>query len=192
MKHEVTTLMTKKALAASLKKLMESRPLSKITVRDIIEDCGVNRKTFYYHFQDIFDLVKWMFEEEAIEVVKQYDLIIDYKDAIRFTLDYVEKNKHICNCTIDAMGRDGLKSFFKKDFINVIGSTVEQLSEGMSVSQEFKLFLINFYTDALASVLIGWIRDKDHINKEKMVQYISVTLYGTIKLALEKAESELS
>ena len=91
MKHEVTTLMTKKALAASLKKLMESRPLSKITVRDIIEDCGVNRKTFYYHFQDIYDLVKWMFEEEAIEVVKQYDLIIDYQDAIRFTLDYVEK-----------------------------------------------------------------------------------------------------
>ena len=191
MKHEVTTLMTKKALAASLKKFMESRPLSKITVRDIIEDCGVNRKTFYYHFQDIYDLVKWMFEEEAIEVVKQYDLIIDYKDAIRFTLDYVEKNKHICNCTIDTMGRDGLKNFFKKDFINVIGSTVEQLSEGMSVSEDFKLFLINFYTDALASVLISWIRDKDHSNKEKMVQYISVTLYDTIKPVLEKAEREL-
>jgi Transcriptional regulator len=183
--------MTKKALAASLKKFMESRPLSKITVRDIIEDCGVNRKTFYYHFQDIYDLVKWMFEEEAIEVVKQFDLIIDYQDAIRFTLDYVEKNKHICNCTIDAMGRDELKSFFQKDFFNVIGSTVEQLSEGMSVSEDFKVFLINFYTDALASVLIGWIRDKDHNNKEKMVQYVSVTLYDTIKQVLEKAQEQL-
>ena len=191
MKHETTTLMTKKALAASLKKLMEKKLLSKITIKEIIEDCNVNRKTFYYHFQDINDLVKWTFEEEALEVIKQYDLLIDYQDAIRFILSYVEKNKHICNCALDALGRDELKTFFRKDFLNVIGSTVEQLSEGMSVPEDFKVFLINFYTDALASVLIGWIRDKDHSKKEKMVQYVSVTLYSTIKQVLEKAEREL-
>lgn len=93
MKHETTTLMTKKAIAASLKKIMEKKPLDKITVREIIEDCGINRKTFYYHFRDIYHLIKWIFEEEAIEVVKQYDLIVNYYDAIQFVLDYVEKNK---------------------------------------------------------------------------------------------------
>ena len=170
---------------------MEKKLLSKITIKEIIEDCNVNRKTFYYHFQDINDLVKWTFEEEALEVIKQYDLLIDYQDAIRFILSYVEKNKHICNCALDALGRDELKTFFRKDFLNVIGSTVEQLSEGMSVPEDFKVFLINFYTDALASVLIGWIRDKDHSKKEKMVQYVSVTLYSTIKQVLEKAEREL-
>lgn len=191
MKHETTTLMTKKALAASLKKLMEKKLLSKITIKEIIEDCNVNRKTFYYHFQDINDLVKWTFEEEAVEVIKQYDLMIDYQDAIRFILSYVEKNKHICNCALDALGRDELKIFFQKDFLNVIGSTVKQLSEGMSVSEDFKGFLINFYTEALASVLIDWIRDKDYSDKEKMVQYVSVILYSTIKQALERAEAEL-
>ena len=58
MKHEVTSLNTKKALAAALKELMTKKPLSKITVSDIISVCGVNRKTFYYHFQDIYDLLK--------------------------------------------------------------------------------------------------------------------------------------
>lgn len=62
----------------------------------------------------------------------------------------------------------------------------------MSVSEDFRVFLTNFYTDALASVLISWIRDKDHSNKEKMVQYISMTLYGTIKQVLEKAETKLA
>ena len=52
---------TKRALAASLKKLAAKKPLDKITVIDITEDCGVNRQTFYYHFQDIFDLVEWIF-----------------------------------------------------------------------------------------------------------------------------------
>ena len=82
MKHEVTTLNTKKMLAASLKIYMEKKPLSKITVSEIIADCGVNRKTFYYHFQDIYGLMKWMLEEEAIEVVKQFDLLVDYREAI--------------------------------------------------------------------------------------------------------------
>lgn len=86
------------------------------------------------------------------------------------------------------MGRDQLRSFFQKDFFNVIGTTIEQLSEGMAVSEDFKAFLTNFYTDALASFLINWIREKNHSNKEKMVQYISVTLYGTIEQVLKKAE----
>ena len=60
MKQDEKSLSTKRALAASLKKLMEKKPLSKITVSEIISDCNVNRKTFYYHFQDIYDLLKWI------------------------------------------------------------------------------------------------------------------------------------
>lgn len=96
MKHEITSLNTKKTLAASLKKAMEKKSLSKITVSEIITDCGVNRKTFYYHFQDIYALLKWMLEEEAIEVVKQFDLLVDYREAILFVLDYVKKTSICC------------------------------------------------------------------------------------------------
>ena len=191
MRHEITNLMTKKALASSLKKIMEQKPLGKISVREIIEDCGVNRKTFYYHFQDIYDLLKWIFEEEAIDIVKQYDMIIDYQDAIHFVLDYVEENKLICNCAFDTLGRDELKRFFQKDFFSVIGNIVGQLSSSMNIPEDYKSFLINFYTEALASLLIDWIRNKENRDKEKMIKYISVTLYGTIKQILENAENEL-
>ena len=50
---------TKRALEASLKKLLLERPLDKITVTDIAEDCGINRMTFYHHFRDIYALVEW-------------------------------------------------------------------------------------------------------------------------------------
>lgn len=86
MKHEVTTYNTKKSLAESLKKTMKTKVFSKITVSEIINDCGVNRKTFYYHFEDIYALLKWMFEEEAIEVVKHFDLLVNYEEAIRFVM----------------------------------------------------------------------------------------------------------
>ena len=56
---------TKRALEASLKKLLLRKPLNKITISDITEDCGVNRMTFYYHFKDIYDLVDWILMEDA-------------------------------------------------------------------------------------------------------------------------------
>lgn len=192
MKHETTTLMTKKALAASLKKIMRKKPLGKITVREIIEDCGVNRKTFYYHFRDIYDLVKWIFEEEAIEIVRQYDLILDYQDAIEFVMNYVEENKLLCNCAFDAIGRDELKRFFQNDFLSIVTNIVEQLSEGKTIPDDYKKFLINFYTEAIASLIVNWIRNKETCDKQKMVQYVSLTLYGTLEQVLKKAQDEFN
>ena len=56
---------TKRALEQSLKNLLMKKPLTKITVGDIADDCGINRMTFYYHFKDIYDLVEWSCLEDA-------------------------------------------------------------------------------------------------------------------------------
>ena len=58
MKHADISLKTKRTLAASLKKLMEQKSLSRITISELCRDCGLNRKTFYYHFDDIQSLLK--------------------------------------------------------------------------------------------------------------------------------------
>lgn len=60
---------TKRALAASLKKILAVKPLNKITVVDIVSDCEVNRQTFYYHFRDIYDLMEWILADEAARVI---------------------------------------------------------------------------------------------------------------------------
>ena len=62
---------TKRALEASLKNLLLQKPLSKITISDITEDCGINRMTFYYHFKDIYDLVEWSCQEDASKALRQ-------------------------------------------------------------------------------------------------------------------------
>ena len=61
--------LTKRALEASLKKLLLKKPLDKITISDIADDCGMNRMTFYYHFQDIYDLIAWSFDEDAEKIL---------------------------------------------------------------------------------------------------------------------------
>uniref|UniRef100_UPI0006CF6E77 TetR family transcriptional regulator n=1 Tax=Clostridium sp. NkU-1 TaxID=1095009 RepID=UPI0006CF6E77 len=91
---------------------MAEKSISKVTVRELIEECDLNRKTFYYHFEDIYALLQWMLEQEAFEVVQKFDLLLNLEDAIQFVMNYVAENKHILNCALDSMGREDLKRFF--------------------------------------------------------------------------------
>lgn len=90
---------------------MKQKPLNKITVKDLTEFCDVNRKTFFYHFSDVYDLLKWILDEEAVNIVKQFDLLTDFQDAAGFVLNYIEENAHILNCVYDSLGWDELKRF---------------------------------------------------------------------------------
>ncbi len=172
MTNEELSLKTKKSLAAALKKAMETKKLSKITVSDLTAECNVNRKTFYYHFTDIYALLKWMFEEEAIEVVKQFDMVVNTEEAIRFIMDYVEKNKHIINCAYDSMGNEELKRFFYTDLYGIIWNTIVTGAQmhNLMIDEQFTDFLANFYTEGCAGMLINWVKNKITQDRETVLQ----------------------
>lgn len=71
---------TKRALATSLKELMMEQPFEKINVAQICERCNMNRKSFYYHFKDKYDLVNWIFDTEFIALLKDENLSSNYKE----------------------------------------------------------------------------------------------------------------
>ncbi|MGN0799909.1 MAG: TetR/AcrR family transcriptional regulator C-terminal domain-containing protein [Christensenellales bacterium] len=182
MKHEVTSLNTKKTLAEALKRAMTAKPLSKVTVSEIINDCGVNRKTFYYHFEDIYALLKWMLEQEAIEVVKNFDLLVNPEEALAFVIDYVDTNKHIINCAYDSMGRDEMKRFFLTDLYGVVRSIIDSVADeiGALVDDDFKDFLTTFYTEALAGMLINYFRGSECRGRQELIDYILLILRNSI------------
>ena len=182
MKYAVTTYNTKRMLADSLKRAMKQKSFSKITVKEIIEDCGVNRKTFYYHFEDIYALLKWMFEEEAIEVVKKFDLLVDYKDAIRFVMDYIDENDYIVSCAYNSIGREEMKRFFYADFIGAITAVIDaaEAKLGRTIEPEFKKYAARFYSEALAGMIIDWIQQKDKGDREKVIEYLTAIIAASL------------
>ncbi|MGN0324416.1 MAG: TetR/AcrR family transcriptional regulator C-terminal domain-containing protein [Oliverpabstia sp.] len=191
MKNEEISLQTKKALSQSLKKAMEKKPFSKITVSELIKDCNINRNTFYYHFSDIYDLLKWMFEQEAIDVVKKIDLLLDTEEAIRFVMNYVDNNKHIINCAYDSIGHKEMKRFFYTDFIGVMQNVIDSGEKklGITIEPQFKEFLAGFYTEALAGSLITWLKDPHRLDKEEAIQMILFICQTSIPhLLMEKAK----
>ena len=179
---------TKQAIKASFMKLLNERPLNKISVRDIVEDCGINRNSFYYHFQDIYALLRWMLDREAVEIVKKSDLINDYDEVLRFTFDYVKQNKLIINCAYDAIGREGMKLLLAPDLIGVISKLITEIEIRMDtvLDKSFKDFLCDFYTNALSGMLIDWFQGTDARSEDEMIEYLILTVKSSIPNVIAK------
>lgn len=184
MRNEDISLRTKRKLADRLKELMKKKPFEKITVSELIRDCEINRKTFYYHFEDIYDLLKWTFEEEAVAIVKNYDLMCDSREVINFVLDYCEENRYLLINACDSVGRDSFKRFFYNDFYDIglsIISEAERVS-GKVVDDKYRKFLCSFYVEAISGILYNWIKsDMKEFTRAEVVNYISSAIMNSLK-----------
>ena len=100
---------TKLALANALKKLLQKKFLDDITVKELVEECEVNRQTFYYHFQDIYDLLRWFLEHETSEALRGADC---WQDALRAAFRYVQDNHLAIYHVYRSSGRDHLDCHF--------------------------------------------------------------------------------
>lgn len=187
MKHELSTRMTRELLAGSLKKLMQKKPLSKITITEIVKDCGVNRHTFYYHFDDIYALVEWMFDQEAVELLRKSDNCLSWDEGVLLFLEYIKDNEHICRCALDSLGREHLQRFFYNDVVRISGKIVGELSDGLDVDERTKRFITEFYTSAIVETAIRWIRQGMRETPREIIRLLDITMRGNIKAALERA-----
>ncbi|UQZ35310.1 dihydroxyacetone kinase transcriptional activator DhaS [Paenibacillus sp. PK3_47] len=187
-----TALLTKKALAHSLKQLMEHTPLNKISVRHLVSHCGVNRQTFYYHFQDIFDLLGWIYKTEAVESLAGYRSYSTWTDGFYRIFCYIENNRAFCYNTLDSLGRTHLDAYLYEVTHDLVMGVIHELAEGLEVSSEDKSFIANFYTLAFTGLIIQWMRDGMKDQPKYMIEQLSVLIEGNFLKALQKYDQKPS
>ena len=100
---------TKRALASALKELLEHKPLNKITIADITEQCGVNRQTFYYHFQDIYALLEWIYTTDAQRLLEGKRDGDTWQQGFLQVLEYIRDNRALVRNTYHSVSRELLE-----------------------------------------------------------------------------------
>lgn len=187
MKKEEISLTTKFRIAASLKDFMEKKTFDKITVKDILIDCDISRPTFYYHFEDMYDLMKWMFETEAIELLKASEKCVDWDDGLLLVLQYVHKNRKVCLCAYHSVGRDLLRRMLYDSASGIMQKFIANLSLDIPAQKEHIDFICSFYTQAFTSSLVTWMLDGEPYTPEKMIELLDITMHGNIATALKRS-----
>jgi probable dihydroxyacetone kinase regulator len=143
---------TKNALAASMKKLMLQRPFEKISVSDICGDCGVNRKSFYYHFRDKYDLVNWIFYVGFVEGMN----LASYEsgwDCLADTLRFFYADKAFYQAALRIEGQNSFKDYLKE----IMTPVSEFFMRDIVPSAKDDEFYLTFILDSFLASLVRWL-----------------------------------
>ena len=176
---------TKKAIEASLKNLLLKKPFDKITINDIAEDCGISRMTFYYHFKDIYDLVEWACEEDVKKILEDKD---DYKTWTQGFLNLFEevlKNKPFILNVYRSVGREQVENYLYKIVYDLLLNVIEEKAQGMTVRDEDKEFVADFYKYAFVGLMLDWVKNGMKEDPHKIVKKVEFLLSGSLSVSLE-------
>ena len=183
---------TKQQLADALKTLMAQKPMDKITISELTGLCGIRRQSFYYHFEDIYDLLRWMIEKEAISLLRQQEGALLWKEGLLQLFRYLEENKTVYLCALKSVGRDHIRRFFESDIYAIIHRTIEQLGESIGVGRNLDSFidvemLTHFYMVALAGITESWLMGEIDRTPEELIQFADTILIDQVNGAAARA-----
>lgn len=175
---------TKQALEESLKHMLLKKPLDKITIRDITEDCGISRMAFYYHFQDIYDLVEWACIEDASKALQGKKTYETWQEGLLQIFEAVLENKPFILNAYRCISREQMERFLYQLTYGLIRGVVEEQSRGTAISEEDKSFIAEFYKYSFVGVMLDWIRQGMTDDPQVLTGKISAAMRGSIANAI--------
>lgn len=184
---------TKFAILKVFGDLAASRPVDKITVKDITDQCGISRNTFYYHYQDIYQVLKAYVQYSAEHVIELMveDEGEDGKAGLK-EIRYLEANRELlCNLYRSAANEE-VRNCLQSASQIVFDRLIESVSQGMEVQAEDKKILSAVCQYTVRGIMTSWMEEDGMLNGETLEQVLVRLDYlfkGAIREALMRSAS---
>ena len=176
---------TKLALEASLKNLLLKKPVDKITITDLTNDCGITRMAFYYHFKDIYDLVEWSCYEDASKALHGKKTYETWQEGLMQIFEAVMENKPFIMNVYHALSREQIENYLFRLTRDLIMNVIKECSKGMNITVSEQSFIADFYKYSFVGVMLDWIKKGMKENYHEIVNDICITMSGNIKNSLQ-------
>ena len=177
---------TKRALEQSLKNLLLKKPLTKITVGDITDDCGINRMTFYYHFKDIYDLVEWSCLEDAKRALDEKKTYDTWQRGLLQIFKAVQENKPFILNVYRCVHREQVEKYLQPLVDQLPLNVINEEAAGITVRDEDKQFIAQVYSYMFIGLMLDWIKDDMREDPQQIVEKLSKLIKGSVSVALSR------
>lgn len=148
---------TRKAIQETFLRLLNQRPLNQITVKDIVEDCGINRNSFYYHFEDLPALVEEIVEEQVQTLIQKHPTIGSVEECFDAVIELVMENKRAVYHIYNSLSRDVFEQHLMDACEYIVSTYLKAEFAGKSLSQEDLDTLICFHKCECFGAVIDWL-----------------------------------
>lgn len=180
---------TKHALANALKALMEEYSFEKINVAQICERCQMNRKSFYYHFKDKYDLVNWIFDTEFTALAIDDSALLPYDekwDIIYRACNYLYENRDFYRKALKINGQNSFRDHLWDFCFPLLKTRMLYLSGETEVED----FYINFLTDACLCAIERWVSEKECTPPQDMLMKLKYLIEKSAEVILREQENK--
>lgn len=151
------SLITKKAIANTLKEFTQQKPFSKISIRDLTTTCGLNRQTFYYHFQDKYELLNWIYEQEGFIPLMKGITLENWHLKVMQLLEHMKQEQRFYYETIY---HD--ECHFRNHLLNItthlFKEAIQRLDERQMTALEEQQFIAEFFAYGVSGMIISWVK----------------------------------
>ncbi len=178
---------TKDKIFQTFLDILKEKPFDKITVRDVVERCGINRNTFYYYYSDLYELLEELFKTEISEMVSKYNNGLRWLVGFSHMIETCYGNKKIINNICASRSYEYLETYMFKSCREIMAEYIYDLSQDRNISSEKIEFIISYHQYGLIGTVSEWFRTgMAEPPKQLMKQFI--TVFEGIETALDMAE----
>ena len=150
---------TKKAIKDSFIKLLNEKALKQITVRDIVEECQINRNTFYYHFEDIPTLLGTIIKEDADNIVNKFPVIDSIENCIEAAISFANQNRRAVLHIYKSVNRDLYEQYEWQVCDYVARNYIELITRDLNISEEDIELIISYTKCVVFGLTIYWLEN---------------------------------
>ncbi len=181
---------TEMAIKKTFMKLLNERPLNQITVKDIVEECGINRNSFYYHFQDIPALIEEIVTEEADRIIKKYPSIDTLEICLNAAVDFAMENRRAILHIYHSVNRAVFEQYLWKVCHYVVMTYGTTVFDGKQVKEEDRQLILRFYECVCFGIVIDWMNDGMPEQVHRKLSRLYELKKGMIEEMIQRSEQE--
>ena len=149
--------LTRNAIKAALIKLLDERPLTQITVKDIVTACGINRNTFYYHYQGIPELIAEIVNDDAEALIKNYPTLESLEDCLETVIKTAVRKKRAILHIYNSASRDVYERYLWDTCGRVVGLYLDTVLNGRQLPGDDRDIIHRYYTCVAFGCISWWL-----------------------------------
>ncbi len=180
---------TKELIRKEFIDLLNKKPIHNVTVTELARKCDIERKTFYYHYENLTELVKEIFQEELSMVVEEFNETLSWEDSFILAAKFILDNKRAIKHLYQSDYREDVEKYVFSIAGEIMYEYVERASENTDAKDVDKKLIAYFYQCALSSTLIQWVATDMKTDPTIMTNRIGKLMDGNILMSLKRSEN---
>lgn len=180
----------RKAIRDSFIKLLTEKPLSKITVRDIVDDCGINRNTFYYYFHGLPQLLEAIVNEEAERIIREYPAIESVEECLNAVIRFALENRKVVLHIYHSLSRDIYEQYLWRVCEHVVTAYVGGILSDLHVSEQDRALIVEHLKGVCFGLVMNWLENGMQEDIQARFRRICELKQGDLERMIARCDKE--